>query len=279
MALGKKTLDKAVEEIQQKEDPTASFSYEDALLSLQSKDIITVYGDKGTGKTTTTYGLIAPGSSVKVFSFDTNSVLPLELDYISEKNLNIEVLDSLRPFNRSTAEDMLRTSEIVCKWNTFLLDFIKEKDKKNNTETDWIIVDGFEQFTEICENAGRFELNVDKYQGVPNPTVWKIRNMHIDNLHDKCVATAKIGVIYIMYPKTDTTLVRMGQVIETERTPKWVSKVMKESQIKIHTTSEFVKDNIRYFAIIESSKKEKKYPPGKYDVTGTTLYNLINKKE
>lgn len=279
MALGKKTLDKAVKEIQQKEDPTASFSYDDAILSLQSKDIITVYGDKGTGKTTATYGLIAPGSSVKVLSFDTNSVLPMELDYISEKNLSIEVLDSLRPFNRSTAEDMLRTSEIVCKWNTFLLDTIKEKDKKNNTETDWIIVDGFEQFTEICENAGRFELKIDKYQGVPNPTVWKIRNMHIDNLHDKCIATANVGVIYIMYPKTDTSLIRMGQVIESERTPKWVSKVMKESQIKIHTTSEFVKDNTRYFAIIESSKKEKKYPPGKYDVTGTTLYNLINGKE
>ncbi len=39
------------------------------------------------------------------------------------------------------------------------------------------------------------------------------------------------------------------------------------------------KDKAHYFAIIESSKKEKKYPPGKYDVTGTTLYNLINGKE
>lgn len=95
MALGKKTLDKAVKEIQQKEDPTASFSYEDAILSLQSKDIITVYGDKGTGKTTTSYGLIAPGSNVKVLSFDTNSVLPMELDYIKKQNLDIEVLNSL----------------------------------------------------------------------------------------------------------------------------------------------------------------------------------------
>ena len=274
MALGKKTLDKAVKEIQQKEDPTASFSYDDAILPPQSKDIIGVYGDKNTGKTTTVYGLIAPGSSVKVLSFDTNSVLPMELDYIKEKNLNIQVLDSLRPYDRSTAEDMLRTSKIVCDWNTFLLNVIKEKN-----ETDWIVVDGIEQYTEICENAGRLELKIDKFQGVVNQNLWKIRNMLIDNLHDKCVASARCGVIYIMYPKTDTTLVRMGQVIESKEVPKWVSKVMKETQVQIHTVREMVKDDAHYFAIIESSKKEKKYPPGKYDVTGTTLYNLINKKE
>ena len=70
MALGRKTLDKAVKEIQQKEDSTASFSYEDAILSPQSKDIIVIYGNKGEGKTTTAYGLITPGSNVKVLSFD-----------------------------------------------------------------------------------------------------------------------------------------------------------------------------------------------------------------
>lgn len=273
MALGKKTLDKAVKEIQQSESEM-QFSFDDAILPPQSKDIIGVYGDKNTGKTTTVYGLIAPGSNVKVLSFDTNSVLPMELDYIKEKNLNIQVLDSLRPYDRSTAEDMLRTSKIVCEWNTFLLNVIKEKN-----ETDWIVVDGIEQYTEICENAGRLELKMDKFQGVANPNLWKIRNMLIDNLHDKCVASAKVGVIYIMYPKTDTTLVRMGQVIESKEVPKWASKVMKETQVQIHTVREIVKDNTHYFAIIESSKKEKKYPPGKYDVTGTTLYNLINGKE
>lgn len=274
MALGKKTLDKAVEEIQQQVEPDMQFSFDDAILPPQSKDIIGVYGDKNTGKTTTVYGLIAPGSSVKVLSFDTNSVLPMELDYIKEKNLNIQVLDSLRPYDRSTAEDMLRTSKIVCDWNTFLLNTIKEKN-----ETDWIVVDGIEQYTEICENAGRLELKMDKFQGVANPNLWKIRNMLIDNLHDKCIASAKVGVIYIMYPKTDTTLVRMGQVIESKEVPKWASKVMKETQVQIHTVREIVKDDAHYFAIIESSKKEKKYPPGKYDVTGTTLYNLINGKE
>jgi hypothetical protein len=274
MALGKKTLDKAVEEIQQKEDPTASFSYEDAILPPQSKDIIAVYGDKGDGKTTLTYGLIAPGSNVKVLSFDTNSVLPMELDYIKNQNLVIQVLDSLRPYDRSTAEEMLRTSKIVCDWNTYLLNAIKEKD-----DTDWIVVDGIEQYTEVCENAGRLELKIDKFQGVANQNLWKIRNMLIDNLHDKCVATARVGVIYIMYPKTDTTIVRMGQVIESEKVPKWASKVMKESQIVVHAVRETAKEDARYFAIVESSKKEKKYPPGKYDVTGTTLYNLINGKE
>ena len=273
MALGKKTLDKAVEEIQQKEDPTASFSYEDAILPPQSKDIIAVYGDKGDGKTTLTYGLIAPGSNVKVLSFDTNSVLPMELDYIKNQNLVIQVLDSLRPYDRSTAEEMLRTSKIVCDWNTYLLNAIKEKD-----DTDWIVVDGIEQYTEVCENAGRLELKIDKFQGVANQNLWKIRNMLIDNLHDKCVATARVGVIYIMYPKTDTTIVRMGQVIESEKVPKWASKVMKESQIVVHAVRETAKEDARYFAIVESSKKEKKYPPGKYDVTGTTLYNLINGK-
>ena len=274
MALGKKTLDKAVEEIQQKEDPTASFSYDDAILPPQSKDIIAVYGDKGDGKTTLTYGLIAPGSNVKVLSFDTNSVLPMELDYIKNQNLVIQVLDSLRPYDRSTAEEMLRTSKIVCDWNTYLLNAIKEKD-----DTDWIVVDGIEQYTEVCENAGRLELKIDKFQGVANQNLWKIRNMLIDNLHDKCVATARVGVIYIMYPKTDTTIVRMGQVIESEKVPKWASKVMKESQIVVHAVRETAKEDARYFAIVESSKKEKKYPPGKYDVTGTTLYNLINGQE
>ena len=274
MALGKKTLDKAVEEIQQKEDPTASFSYDDAILSPQSKDIIVIYGNKGEGKTTTAYGLITPGSNVKVLSFDANSVLPLELDYIKDRELTIEALDSLRPYDRSTAEDMLRTSKNVCDWNMFLLDVIKKKDN-----TDWIVVDGIERYTEIGENAGRFELKIDKYQGTANQNLWKIRNMHVDNLFDKCVEVAKVGVIFIMYPKIDTTIVRMGQVVESEKVPKWVSKVAVESQIVIHTVREMNKDNAHYFAIIESSKKEKKYPPGKYDVTGTTLYNLINGKE
>lgn len=273
MALGKKTLDKAVKEIQQKEDSTASFSYEDAILSPQSKDIIVIYGNKGEGKTTTAYGMITPGSNVKVLSFDANSVLPLELDFIKERELTIEALDSLRPYDRSTAEDMLRTSKNVCDWNMFLLDVIKKKDN-----TDWIIVDGIDRYTEIGENAGRFELKIDKYQGTANQNLWKIRNMHVDNLFDKCVEVAKVGIIFIMYPKTDTTIVRMGQVVESEKVPKWVSKVAVESQIVIRSVREMNKDNAHYFAIVESSKKEKKYPPGKYDVTGTTLYNLINGK-
>ena len=273
MALGRKTLDKAVKEIQQKEDPTTSFSYEDAILSPQSKDIIVIYGNKGEGKTTTAYGLITPGSNVKVLSFDANSILPLELDYIKERELTVEALDSLRPYDRSTAEDMLRTSKNVCDWNMFLLDVIKKKDN-----TDWIVVDGIERYTEIGENAGRFELKIDKYQGTANMNLWKIRNMHVDNLFDKCVEVAKVGIIFIMYPKTDTTIVRMGQVVESEKVPKWVSKVAVESQIVIRSVREMNKDKAHYFAIIESSKKEKKYPPGKYDVTGTTLYNLINGK-
>ena len=87
----------------------------------------------------------------------------MELDYIKNRELTIEALDSLRPYDRSTAEDMLRTSKNVCDWNMFLLDVIKKKDN-----TDWIVVDGIERYTEIGENAGRFELKLDKYQGTAN---------------------------------------------------------------------------------------------------------------
>ena len=34
--------------------------------------------------------------------------------------------------------------------------------------------------------------------------------MHVDNLFDKCVEVAKAGIIFIMYPKTDTTICKNG---------------------------------------------------------------------
>jgi hypothetical protein len=273
MAFGKaenkvSLLEKKMEEQQ---EPEIEYSIDELEMNDMGKTIITVYGPKGVGKTALAYGLIPDNSSVVVWSYDGMSTGPRELEFIKKANLSIRVLNAILPLNKSSPDAYTKSASVTYDMNVKITKQIAEQGKP-----DWIILDCFEVFSEICEMKMRFNNKISAYGGITNKNIWKERKQFVDGFNDVLKDSANCGVIYIMYPKVQN-LYKNGEIINTEETPAWISEIMKQTLVTIRASSEFdVEANIRkYYAEIEHSKKEDEYPPGKYDITGKRLYEVI----
>lgn len=259
------------QKIEEQQEPEVEYSLDDLILNDIGKTIITVYGPKGVGKTALAYGMIPDNSSVIVWSYDNMSTGPRELEFIKSANLNIKVLNAILPLDKSNPDIYLKTASRTYDMNIKITLQIAEREKP-----DWIILDCFEVFSEICEMKMRYNNKIPAYGGVSNLNIWKERRQFIDGFNKVLKESVNEGVIYIMYPKVQN-LYKNGEIFSSEETPAWVSDMMKQTLVTVRASSEFdTTANIRkYYAEIESSKKEKEYPPGKYDVTGKRLLDVI----
>jgi len=241
---------------------------EDSFMKQTHKRIISIYGDKGTGKSAVAYGLMQPKDSCYVLSFDKKSASPLEIPVIKNMDLDVKIVGPTLYYNKVTDPVWLSSSLKTVQYIQHLLNYAEDH------EFDWIFIDCTEILKEIAEVAMRATYKCGVFGGVQIP-FWKERKRILDTIHERAFELAKKGVIYSFYPKTENILMREGQVIDSKTTPNWIGSILQETDITIHTKAKMNKDTWQFFANIESSK-DLFYKGGNYDITDACLYNVLS---
>jgi len=229
------------------------------------KIVFMIYGLKGHGKTDLAFSF--PGK-VACLSFDRKS-LPIKVNRYKNDE-RIKVYDAIMYMNKDSAENYLESCDKTFRYTNALLDHIAK-----NFEPDWVVIDGSDILSRICEMTMRYRNNLMPFQGIANRNLWKERNLYIDQIHNKSTKIARRGVIYTAY--TDAhEIVKEGEFIIKEDIPKWVGDIMTETDVVIKVES--VRDKSggqTFFATVESSKN-KRIPTGKReDVTNVGVKALV----
>jgi tRNA A37 threonylcarbamoyladenosine biosynthesis protein TsaE len=236
--------------------------------SLPNKVVITIYGDKGDGKTTFAEGL---GGRILVLSFDRKSTAPKI--HFHNNNPNILVFDCVRYWNRESTE-VLKSSVKTWEYVKALL----EKVEKEKINPDWIVVDGIEIFQKIAEFVMRQQHGLLPYQGIANLNLWKERNAVIDELHQRCFNLAKKGVVYTTYTSTKE-LVEEGSVVLRKDIPRYLDTVMWETDIVLFIEKVFDSrsKNCKFVLRCDSSKFPQIIKTGAYvDVSEKKANEVLN---
>lgn len=229
------------------------------------KLVITFYGEKGSGKTMSALGL--PGTK-SVLCFD-NKAQTIKHSFFKDSP-DIKVYDATEFFVKDTSH-FLESSEITYDYLTFLLQKIGEQ------KPDWIIIDGLEILTGICEMVMRKHNGLKPYQGVSNLSVWKERRQLLDGIHRRAVQAVKRGVVYTAYCDTQQ-IIEEGAIVTSKIVPKWVDTVLYETDITVHVENRIGKEGSRIIVKINNSKIPSFLETGKvFDITGKTLGDFIGK--
>ena len=204
------------------------------------KHIILVYGLKGSGKTTLSFSF---PKTHQCLCFDNKAVAIAEQ---TDKKDSILVFDGSRYMDETSPDNMLESSDRTWRYINKLLDTIEEP-------PDWIMVDGGELFHTTAEMIMRYRNNLMPFQGIQNRNLWKERRMYIDQLLRKCIQKSKKGVIWSSYIEKDE-IIRDGEFVTKADVPKYISAVMRETDVVIKVERETDKAGQKFFATIETSK-------------------------
>ena len=229
---------------------------------LPHKMVITIYGEKGDGKTTFAEGL---GGRIVVLSFDRKSSAPKV--YYHNNDPNIIVYDCVKYWNRDT-DKILESSAFTWEYVKAILERLREEQNK----PDWIVIDGIEIFQKIAEFVMRHRHGLSPYQGVANMNLWKERNDILENLHRLAFDVAKKGVVYTTY--TDQKeLIEDGTVVVRKNVPRYLDVVMWETDIVLYIEKKFDDRNklVEFWLRCDSSKFPLVIKTGAY-------INITNKK-
>jgi len=228
------------------------------------KIVITDYGLKGEGKTGFAFSF--PGR-IACLSFDRKSKQVWEEMY--NKDQRIVVYDAIRYLNKMSGPLWLKTADKTFKYVMLLLDEVITP-----TKPDWIVIDGAEIFTQLCEMIMRYRNGLQPFQGIKNLNLWKERRMLIDQLHNKCISIAKEGIIYTTYTRKDE-VVEDGQFVTRKDVPKWIDAIMLYTDIVVRVRSKSGKDGRVFTAEIESSKTKKMKTGKIVDITNGGYKNIV----
>ena len=224
-----------------------------------SKEVYTIYGKKGVGKTT--LALSFPGS-VAALSFDRKTLMPV-VNYFKESSGRLKVYDAVEFLERST-EEKTGSSEKTYKYVLFLLENLSK------SNPDWILIDGVEIVSKMAESVMRFRHGLSPYQGVANLNIWKERNDIIAQIHRKALDASKRGVIYTTYTQTEE-IVQEGTVITRLEIPRYIDEVMWETDYVLHIEAVYDQKTkkTQFILRIVSSKNDNKMKTGTVlDITG-----------
>jgi hypothetical protein len=168
--------------------------------STPSKEVWLIFGDKGTGKTTT--ALSFPGE-ILVLSFDRKSAIIKHNMFNDDPR--IHVFDIVKYMDYTTPESMVASAEKTFNYLNALLDNYTLK----YPQPDWIVIDGAQILQQIAEWTMRYRHNLGPFDGIANLNLWKERRMYIRQIHNKALNLAKRGVIYSV-PGYEPVVVRFA---------------------------------------------------------------------
>ena len=230
---------------------------------LNPKIVLTIFGGKGTGKTSLAF--TAPGN-LSCMSYDKKSAIIKKEQF--DDDSRIKVYDAVK-FYKYDKEEITASAFKSYDFMMYLLDEIK---KEGNT--DWIIHDGYEIIAKICEMKMRYENNIGPFQGVANLNLWKGRRLDIRRLHNKSLEAANKGVIYTTYTDKDEVVID-GTLMCRKDVPKYTDVIMWETDIVIKTFAERASDELIHLAEVVTSKLSKKIPEITHEVQNEKAFALF----
>lgn len=229
----------------------------------QAKTIYVIYGDKGNGKTTLSFSFHGEKACL---SYDRKA-LPIKTDMF-DNDKSIHVFNAIGLMSYGDPKEFSFSSEETFNYSCALLDELKNKNY------DWIIIDGTEILSRICEGAMRYRNNIAPFAGVKNRNLWKERRLYINQIHSKAVAAAKLGVIYTTYTDIED-IIEEGETVSKKKIPAWIDVVMTESDIVIYTELKLERGIAKYQATVNSSKRKYMRSGVTVDISGITGFDAI----
>ena len=242
--------------------PNDKFKFEEEKAT--TKEVITISGLKGTGKTTHMFRFgekSKPQQKHYCFSFDHKSLRIKE--YIFNGDSRIVIIDGEKHYIR-TAEEMVSSANKNYEYLVAMLDHVY-----SIGDADWIDFDCLQRLHEICEMVMRHSHGLGPFDGFKERSWWKERRVALGNLHRKALAIAKRGVIYTTFLDYKDPDLIDDDFADPVVMPRYFDMVKDETDVIFRTLTKYDKEAKKYnfFVRIESSKIPK-YKTGKLlDVT------------
>ena len=271
------------EKIPKKKDDEFDLSATRAL----AKHVITIYGNKGDGKTTV--GQFFGDSQVSI-SFDSKTE---EVRRNSKFGDNILVFDGTRYLDKTSPEAWTESAERTWRYINKLLDRIpdidagKEESAPNlsiaekgdmrdyaSGNPDWFMVDAGEVFEQIAEMTMRYRNGLKAFEGFPNKNLWKERRMYLDQLVRKCLRKARKGLIWTSYVRQEE-VIEKGEFVTKKDAPKWIDVVLLETDVVIRVERSSGKNGQVFYVTVESSKWTRIPETGKVDITNKGIEAIM----
>jgi len=232
------------------------------------KVVITIYGDKGEGKTW--LALTLPGDKLLI-DFDGKGKPVAEYLYdwhVNKMGMKLWVVNGLK-YDSAEIEEQPITGMKSYQHLKMVLDSMRESGQM----VDWVIFDNTDKYHELLERAMRYTFGIGPYEGIANRNVWKLRKAFLRELHYKALQIARKGIVYTCYPETQE-IIEGGDILAKKQKPKWLDIVLYETDIVVRVRA---KSNHKEFeAVIESSKVPRFLEGGQVlDVTGAGFMKYL----
>jgi len=214
------------------------------------KSVITVYGAKGVGKTSTVLGL---SGRIYVLSFDGKTKRVHEGMYGGDPR--ITVLDA-RKYWEEAKEKMTAAGEKSVAWIDFLLEDIKRRG-----DAQWIVWDYWPTAAKMAEMAMRKMHGVQPGQGISNRGAWEDRNIILRRWHRKSLDAVTgpqkdkhCGTVFVTYIKSDPVVVKDGETWESMKKPNYQDIIEQETDIVARMDMESDEKATKHIITFESNK-------------------------
>ena len=272
----KLVFDKVQQRAEQKAAPAApEFTFELTPHDSEFKYVITIVGEKNSGKTSTAYGF--PGKKL-FLSFDNRSVQPLRYmgGFVDKDSIDVVNMQKYMVAVNFDIDDdeLLRQWQLSCVTTYKYTNYVLSEAEKRGY--DWIVFDCAEVLSGICEQVMRYRNNLAPAQGIRARSLWKERNILMNMLHQRALLSAKQGLIYTTYNQIVNVSVKDGEVVEATRQPAWYGSMKLETLVTLYTDAVFdaKTGEKRFFVRIDSKIPE--FPDGVLlDITNKTIMQAI----
>ena len=196
--------------------PRANFTVEEQMDD--DKQIITIFGGKGIGKTT------------MAMQFP-DSIAAISLDRKTQRiakqypDRNIRTFDG-RAYFIYDKDNFTKSSSNTLEYLHAILDKL---DSNEDERPDWILLDAMEYMIMFCEGKMRHDNRIGPFEAFgKNPALWRERNTNFRMWHDHALNVARRGLIYTGYYAFESGENSVYKV------PKWTDVVQSETDIVIH---------------------------------------------
>lgn len=220
------------------------------------KEVWTVHGEKGTGKTTFVCGF---AGTKAILSYDRKS--KRVRDRLFAGDLTIYVWDAAK-FYRGLAKEGM--PEAGARSIAFIAELLNRL-----PEVDWVVHDSIEALIECAEMMMRHEHQLGPFQGV-DLNLWKDRKATLRMVHGLSMARANKGVVYVTHSEEDK-LVEEGRLIRQSHKPRWVDIIISETDNVVRTEMRQSPDGTRFVAVMHTIKVGPWQSGSVLDVTDRTL--------
>ena len=238
-------------------------------------NIISIFGEKGIGKTYSAISTTKPDEKTLIISFDGMSEVIRKKDFNDYKN--IEVYNVMQENLDKFTNDDINPVEIDIDAGMRNVSKLKAQLELAKTKKyDWIIIDGYNIAEVLGECIMRKQGGLKFGQGVANLSLWKIRNTFLNAILNSAKDIATIGVIYTLYTMKNDIL-RQGVNVKVEE-PNYIGEIKYRTLVVIEIKKQRREGKNKYTAYIETSKLASIKTGDEFDISGRKLNEFIRKK-